>query len=205
MRFDHQPDVAGNADRTAAGCGLAEAQRLALSIEKKLRCCGGRCGLAAVDRRRGSAFRIVADEETTAANARTLRLDHRQHKHHRHRRIGRGSPGAQYIPPGLCGARVGGGNDTGRTLRCGFLRSRFMGSAGLGAGADRQHDKGEGQDKRTDHALLSNCGMRGRLVRSSGTADSVCDRSEAIAFSESVETEHDAAAETGTLIGQRGV
>src|SRR3546814_3221395 len=102
----HQPEIAWNADRQAAGDDVHETARLAVRVEEAVgRRRGGRC-FAAIDRRDLAALRVVIDEEAPAPDAARLRLDQRQNQHHRHFGIGRRAALHQYLAPGFGCARI---------------------------------------------------------------------------------------------------
>src|SRR3546814_6987944 len=61
----HQADIAGNADRQAAGDDVHETARLAVRVEEAVgRRRGGRC-FAAIDRRDLAALRVRSEEHTS--------------------------------------------------------------------------------------------------------------------------------------------
>ena len=105
----HQADVAGDADRLAAGERLDERQGPAIGAEEQFGLCVGRGLFTAVDSGKAAGPGVVIQEEPATADARRLRLDHGQREHHRHHGVGCTAPVAQDLLAGLGGARIGGG------------------------------------------------------------------------------------------------
>ncbi len=103
------------------------------------------CGLAAIgaalapveglDR----ALGVAADHEPAAADAGALRLDHVQRQHRGDRGVGSAAALAQHLGARLCGAGIGGADDS-----CG-LGLRRAGDRIAAGGASREGERTESQ------------------------------------------------------------
>jgi hypothetical protein len=167
MSFFEQPDRAGHADRAATDHGVDEFHRLAIGAEESLGLGRLRRGLAPVERGQTAAGLVPIDEEGAAADAGALRLDQVEHELDRDRRIGCAAAGAQDLPAGRGGERVGGSGHVAlrRAERLGGAAGRGFrrGSDGLGRSCCCcREPKSKGNDRtRTD---CGRCKRHGPLL-----------------------------------------
>ena len=136
VRVPRQAQIARHAHRIAARPRLNEGQRLAIGTKEAVGPCGRRSRLPTVDRFQQARVAIMMHQESPAADAAIMRFDNAERQHHGDRGVGGAATLAQYLLPGLRGARIGGRHG-------GIEGNRRAGQQRRGRGDGKKGERGQ--------------------------------------------------------------